>query len=439
MNISNQFGAGSPKSSHDRRGAGDADPPGRRRLVAGRVFDGDRMLSPGWVSIQNGRVEHLSSGVPADCAVDEVRPDLILAPGLVDTHAHGADGMSFGEKPDEALATVATHREHGTTSMFASLVSAPRATLAAQLRSLAPLVHGQSLAGVHLEGPWLSAAFRGAHQLQYLTAPSASDLEELLDAADGTLRMVTIAPELPDALAVIRRLRDAGVAPAIGHTGCSYDQATQAIRYGARVATHLFNAMPTLHHRNPGPVAAMLEGDDTRLEIIADGIHVHDAVLRWLFAQAADQVVLVSDAMAAAGLGDGIYDLGGQRVAVSGGRADLDGTTTLAGSAFTLHDMVRHAVQVAGVDLAQALRAATSVPARTHHLEAGHLSAGVPANVLVMNRNLDVVEVIYRGRPVVRRDRTSSGSRLVEPQLGSGAGGPHGADLPPTGGTPPWK
>lgn len=403
--------------SDEHRSSECAHEGGRRRLVAGRVFDGDKILSPGWISIHDGRVEHLSEGVPDDCGVDELQPDLLLTPGFVDTHAHGAAGSSFGDRRNEALAALLMHRRHGTTTLFASLVSAPTFTLAAQMRALAPLVHQQLLAGVHLEGPWLSPDFRGAHRLDSLAAPSTAELQEFIDAADGTLRMVTIAPELPDALSTIEALATAGIAPAIGHTACTYETAKRAMDCGARIATHLFNAMPIPHHRNPGPVLALLEADNASLEVIADGIHLHDATLGWLLTHVPDRVVLVSDAMAAAGLGDGTYDLGGQRVDVSGSHAYLAETTTLAGSALTLHGMVRHAVQSAGADLAQVLRSATSIPARAHHLEGvGYLTRGTLANIVCMNRELDVVEVIYRGHTVAPTQRGSRASEKAAAQ-----------------------
>lgn len=201
-------------------------------------------------------------------------------PGFVDIHVHGAGDGSF-TTADPADSRRAAHflRAQGTTSIIASLVSAPHADLSRQIESLKDLVDDGLLAGIHLEGPWLAASRGGAHALSALRDPDPSEIDELLAAADGALRMVTLAPERPGAIAAIRQLVDAGVTVAIGHTAATYGQTRAAINAGATVATHLFNTMPPIHHREPGPVVALLEDPRVTLELIADGHHLHPAIV----------------------------------------------------------------------------------------------------------------------------------------------------------------
>jgi len=281
----------------------------------------------------------------------------------MDLHCHGALGHSFDDADAAGVAAaVAYHREHGSDAVMLSVVSAPLDRLTqrlTELRGILPDVPGA--VGVHLEGPFLAPGRAGAHDLRALVAPTPDAVRTLLTAGEGILRQITIAPELPGALAAVRAFTDAGVVVAVGHTEADYDTALAAFDHGARLLTHAFNGMPGLHHRDPGPVGAALERDDVVLELIADGVHVHPALIRTLFAAAPGRVALVTDAMAAAGLGDGVYTLGDLTVEVTDGRPVLRGTDTLAGSTLTMDRAVEVCLR-AGVPEEQVRAAVSTVP-----------------------------------------------------------------------------
>ena len=366
-------------------------------LTAGTVIAPDAVHSPGWVDLRSGRVVAVGDGEPPR-KPDFRFPHGTIAPGFVDVHSHGGGGASFDD-PDTADAAgrvTATHLSHGTTTMIASLVTAPLDALECRVTELADLVEQGLIAGIHLEGPWLSPTHRGAHTESLLRPPHADDVARILRAARGTVRMVTIAPELDGAFRAIRQIVDSGAVAAIGHTDANYDLTRRAIAAGATVGTHLFNAMPPLHHREPGPVRALLEDPRVFAEAIADGVHLHPAILR-LIATSASRLVLVTDAMAAAGAADGAYTLGGLDVSVANGQARLaDGT--IAGSVLTLSAAVKHAVDVAELPLADAVRAATETPAdMLGLLDRGRLAAGARADIVVLDADLAVSTTMRAG------------------------------------------
>ncbi|KLO29615.1 N-acetylglucosamine-6-phosphate deacetylase [Mycolicibacter heraklionensis] len=365
-------------------------------IAAGAVVLDGAVHRPGWVSVADGRITDCGSGpVGADADFG----DCVVVPGFVDMHVHGGAGVSYADDPDRAAAL---HASHGTTGGLASLVTASPETLLAQVRTLAAATRRGVVDGIHLEGPWLSRLHCGAHDSGQLRAPDDAEIDALLAAGDGTIRMVTLAPELPGGIAAIRRLVDAGVVVAVGHTDADYELTQAALDAGATVATHLFNAMRALHHREPGPVPALLSDPRVTVELIADGVHLHAGVIRHVVATAGpDRVALVTDAMAAAGAGDGGFTLGGLDVDVAGGVARLRGTATIAGSTATMDRLFATAVRLLGGDDA-ALRAAVlmtaSTPARALGLDgAGVLAAGSTANLVVMNADLHVVRVMRRG------------------------------------------
>lgn len=353
-------------------------------------------LLPGWVRIEEDRIVETGSGtVPAGAEWVEG----ILAPGWVDVHNHGGGGATFvTEDPGEARRVIAAHRAHGTTTVMASLVTGSIADLRRQITALAPLVDAGELAGIHLEGPWLAEEYKGAHDAALLADPDPKVVTELLDLAHGTIRMVTIAPERRRAPETIELLCRRGVTAAVGHTAADFDRARDAIERGARGATHLFNAMPELRHRAPGPALALWQDPRVTIELIFDGVHVRSELAAWVMATAPGRVALVTDAMAAAGAEDGDYHLGGLAVTVSGGVARLTGATTIAGSTLTLDRAVRNAV-AHGVAPAVAMRAASAVPARYQGLtDVGELAAGKRADVIELADDLVVRRVFTRGR-----------------------------------------
>lgn len=366
-------------------------------LSADRVVTPARVFAPGWVHVEGREVVEVGAGEPP-LPVDERLPGATVVPGFVDGHAHGGGGASFGSGAEGAAGVVDAHLAHGTTTMIASLVTdAPEAMLRS-VRELAALVADGMLAGIHLEGPWLSPRHAGAHDPGHLAEPAPDRVDALLAAGDGAVRMVTLAPELPGGLAAVRRLAAAGVVAAIGHTDATYAVARAALDAGATAGTHLFNAMRGLHHREPGPAAALLEHPDAYVELIADGVHLHPAVLRLSAAAKPHLTVLVTDAMAAAAAADGDYRLGPMDVEVRDGVARLAGTGAIAGSTLTMADAVRYAVQVAGLPIEDVVRAATATPAALLGLErVGALRPGHLADLVVLDADLAVQRVMRHG------------------------------------------
>jgi N-acetylglucosamine-6-phosphate deacetylase len=377
-------------------------------LGGGTLVTADDDVVPGWVKVTGTRIDAVGHGaVPDDDSELIDVGGLLLMPGLVDVHQHGAGGASYDHGPGAATEAVRHHRRNGTTTTVASLASAPIDVLEARVSSLAPLVASGLLAGVHLEGPWLNPVRAGAHDRAALIAPRPVDVARLVAAGRGAVRMVTLAPELPGGLAAVEQLAAAGVVVAIGHTDATYETTREALARGATAGTHLYNAMRPVHHREPGPVVALLESD-AAIELVGDGVHLHPAVLGGTARLAGPgRVVLVTDAMAAAGMPDGRYLLGDREVTVTDDVARGPGGE-LAGSTITLAEAVRFAVTVAGVPLHEAVTAATAAPAALLGLpDVGRLTPGAWADVVLMTPELDLAGVLFRGaweRPLAGRN-----------------------------------
>ncbi|MGG7306542.1 N-acetylglucosamine-6-phosphate deacetylase [Curtobacterium sp. AB451] len=351
---------------------------------ARRILTATHDLHDGWLAVNDaGTVLDSGSGTPprTDTAVT-IQGTLL--PGVVDLHAHGALGHDFATATTDGAALAAGHhRAHGTTSLIASVATGPVAETIAALGRLRVLVAEGALAGLHLEGPWLSPARRGAHRSDLLHAPDPAELDDFLTAADGALRIVTLAPELPGAIDAVGRLVDAGVVIAIGHTDASADETCAAIDAGATLVTHLFNGMPPLHHRRPGPVGVALTDDRVLVECIVDGHHLDPATVELVQRAAPDRLVLVSDAMAATGCGDGEHTIAGSAVSVRGGVAMLADGSSLAGSTITVQDAARRLLD-GGTPLPEVVAATSARPARLLGLPAP-LTVGAPADVLVID------------------------------------------------------
>ncbi|MCT1909345.1 N-acetylglucosamine-6-phosphate deacetylase [Brachybacterium paraconglomeratum] len=356
--------------------------------------------------------------LPEDSRVLE--HDGLILPGLVDLHCHGGGGASFpdSEGAEEMLAAVLEHRRHGTTSLVASLVTADAATLREKVAQLAGLHRDGEIAAIHLEGPFLSEARRGAQNPAHLTDGDPALVRELAEIAGGALATMTVAPEAAGADEVIDALAGSGAVPSLGHTDGGSAEMTRAVdrsiaalrrrrgRSPLPTATHLFNGMRPIHHRDPGPALAALDAasrGEMVVEVIADGVHLDARTVAHIFSIAAeDSVVLVTDAMAAAGMADGRYRLGALDVTVEEGVATLTEGGAIAGGTAHLVDVLRLAVLEAGVELVAAVRAASTVPARVLGLEdeIGSLAAGRRADVLMVDRALRPVTVLRGGREV---------------------------------------
>ncbi|HPZ93492.1 MAG TPA: N-acetylglucosamine-6-phosphate deacetylase [Mycobacterium sp.] len=372
---------------------------------AGTVLTGREVLRPGWVETAGSVIVALGSGEPTRPADVDLTDTATVVPGFVDSHVHGGGGASFSGGPAQVAEAARLHRRHGTTTLLASLVTEAPADLLRQVAELADQVRDGVIDGIHLEGPWLAQSRCGAHDPALLRDPDPTELDRVLGDGRGTIRMVTLAPERAGAPAAIGRVVDAGAVAAVGHTDATYDQTRAAIDAGATVATHLFNAMRPVHHREPGPVIALLEDRRVTVEMIADGVHIDPALYRHVTRSAGpDRVSLVTDAMAAAGMADGPYRIGPLAVEVTGGVAHLAGTDTIAGSTATMDRLFRFAVRHCGLPREAALHAAvlqSSVnPARALGLPDPVLAPGNRADLVFLDDALTVTGVIHRGAPV---------------------------------------
>jgi len=371
-------------------------------IAAGAVALEQGICRPGWVETSGGRIVGCGSGLPPRPAEVDM-PEALLVPGFVDIHVHGGGGASYTDGNDSDILRAAMfHRSHGTTTTLASLVTASPADLLTAVYALANSTRAGAVAGIHLEGPWLSAARCGAHDPAQLRDPAPNEIDALLTAGGGAIRMVTLAPERTGSDDAITRFADAGVIVAVGHTDATYEQTRHAVELGATVGTHLFNAMRPVHHREPGPAIALLQDARVTVELIADGVHVHPAMQRAVIeAAGADRVALVTDATAAAGLGDGEFRLGGMQVDVVEQVARVRGTSTIAGSTATMDQLFRSAAGL-GSDrdaaLAAAVQMTATTPARALGLDrAGCLRTGADANLVVLERDLQVTRVMAGG------------------------------------------
>lgn len=371
-------------------------------ITADAVVTGTEVLRPGWIDVAGpviGAVGSAPDARPADRALGAVT----VVPGFVDTHVHGGGGTNFTAATiEETVTAVNLHRSHGTTTLVASLVTAGPEELLRQVTGLAEAVRAGLVEGVHLEGPWLSTLRCGAHQPGLMRDPDPAEIDRLLAAAAGTVRMVTIAPERGGALVAIRQFVDAGVVAAVGHTEATYEQTRAAIDAGATVGTHLFNAMRPIDRREPGPVVALLEDPRVTVEVITDGVHVDPAIYRHVSRAAGpDRVSLITDAMAATGMSDGVYRLGPLDVEVAEGVAKVAGTDTIAGSTATMDRVFRFAVAHSGLPPDDALlagvRQATVNPARALGFPDATLSTGAAADLVVLDAGLGVIGVMRRG------------------------------------------
>lgn len=387
--------------------------PGRTVLTGARIARPSGVVEHGRITVEGGRIGDVHS---RDLDPDEVAAgrvvdltDHLIVPGFVDMHVHGGGGGSFSSAdPEECLTVAETHRRHGTTSMVASTVTGELTDLARQAAVLAELVQQGELTGIHFEGPFISAHRCGAHQPELLRDPDPADVRKLIGAAHGTASMMTVAPELPGGLESVRLLADAGVIAALGHTDSDYDATHRAIEAGATVATHLFNAMPPLGHRAPGPVAALLEDGRITVELINDGTHLHPAILQLAVREAgAGRVAFITDAMGAAGMSDGMYPLGPMQVEVKDGVARISSGPTagsIAGSTLTLDRAFRRAVTLDGLTIDQAVQALSATPARLLGIDdrTGSLQTGKDADLVVLDAAYELVGVMRRGEWVVR-------------------------------------
>ena len=329
---------------------------------------------------------------------------LIMIPGLVDIHFHGCMGADMCDGTVEALDVITSYEASvGVTSVCPATMTIPRDELLCVMKNAGDYTYhgGAHLVGINMEGPFISPSKKGAQAAENIMHCDYEYFRQLQDAANGLIKLVDIAPEEPGAFEFIDKAKDETVI-SIAHTAADYDTAKEAIEHGASHATHLYNAMPSLHHRNPGVIGAVRDSQKCHVELICDGVHIHPSVIRATFAMfGAERMILISDSMRATGLEDGEYTLGGQPVTVRGNLATLhDGT--IAGSATNLMDCMRFAVNEAGISLEEAIMCATANPAKEINIfdEAGSISVGKKADFVLLNNALDIVSVYIDGKEI---------------------------------------
>ena len=348
----------------------------------------------------------------------------IVAPGFIDIHIHGSAGSDTMDATPSALARMAEFvSSHGVTGFLPTVMSSPVEQMLSATRAAAQAAQtdvdphsaysgtnqsrqGAQVLGVYVEGPFLNAAFKGAQPEQGIISPDPAILDRILEAGGGHVRIMTIAPELPGAIDMVKALASRGVLASVGHSGASYDDVKNAVEAGLRHVTHTYNGMRGLHHREPGVVGAALVHSKLTCEIIADGIHVHPAAVQLVArAKGPGGTVLMTDAMRASGLPDGHYELGGQHVIVTRGAARLD-TGVLAGSTLTMDVAVRNMVKFAGIPLHAAIAMATSTPARLISLtgQKGRIEPGMDADIILIDaETLEVRATLVMGDVVYER------------------------------------
>jgi len=372
-----------------------------------QILIGDEWIEHHALLIQEGEIrailpeEMITHHLPAKQY--QFPNDHYLIPGLIDLHVHGAEGHDVMDGTENALYAMgrALARE-GVTGYLATTMTANNKRIDSVLQTITSAMsnaQGASILGVHLEGPFISRDKLGAQYGEEIELPNPNLLQQWQELANGAIKLVTLAPELPEALALIKKLDNMGIIISIGHTNATYAQTCNAIANGCTHATHLFNAMSGLHQREPGAVGALLLSDKVNVELIVDGVHLHPAIVELVLrVKGKDKLLLVTDAMRAKCLHNGEYELGGQTVTLHHNRVTLkDGT--LAGSILRMPEAIQNIMRFTHCSLAEAVSMASSNPARVLGLShrKGSIANGKDADVVVMNASLDVLLTVRNG------------------------------------------
>jgi len=368
----------------------------------GRAFVGGSIRDRTLITIESGQIEEIRefAQAPSDASVIH---DLIV-PGFIDLHVHGGDGADFMDGAEEAVARVSSfHARNGTTALAATTLSASRADVRQAVTTIARVSRSSRQAAevcaIHLEGPYISAKRAGAQSIESVRPADIQEIGNLLNEAPHLSWMITVAPEIEGVRALIEHFRGR-IVFSIGHTAADYSDAVAALEWGASHFTHLFNAMTGMHHREPGVVGAALVSTSATAELIADGIHVHPAVLRVATLAMPGRIALITDAVRAAGMPEGNYKLYDHEFSVTASGAARLADGTLAGSTLTMHRAVQNMVELAGLPIEMVIPMATEVPARILGIadRKGRIAAGYDADLVVLTSKFEVSRVLVRGR-----------------------------------------
>ncbi|MGV8025293.1 MAG: N-acetylglucosamine-6-phosphate deacetylase [Anaerolineaceae bacterium] len=381
------------------------------KIIHADVCTPDQFLSDQTIEIMDGKFRLISptTGDDASNISDCFNAQgLIVAPGLIDIHTHGGNGADAMDATPKALETISIFlSRHGITSFLATTVTSSSENInsaLAEIRDCSTLP-GAALLGAHVEGPYINIVQKGAQNPQFFRSPQSEEYHAWIET--GVVKLITIAPELEGMDEFIRYCVEQKVELAIGHSSATYEQVIHAVDLGVHQATHLFNGMPGLHHREPGTVGGSLLDDRIFAQIIVDGIHLHPVIVKLIIAlKGLDRTILISDAMRATGLSDGTYDLGGQDVSVLDGIART-ASGSLAGSTLTLDKAIRNTMQFCGLDFQQTLPMATRVPAQAMHIadRKGVIEAGCDADLAFFDRTYQVVATMVSGVFVFQKNK----------------------------------
>jgi len=378
----------------------------------GMVITPSKTIEKGVVVFEDGKITALGQKnrvrVPKSAKVMDASGK-IVAPGFVDIHVHGGKRRDIMDASYEAVKEIAKFLvSHGTTSFVPTTISAPRPDLLRAVRAVKTAMEkgtdGAEVLGAHLEGPYISLEKRGAHDVNYVRLPSIDEFEELWESSNRAVKVVTLAPELEGSKVLIQKLRELGIVASIGHSNATYIQAVDAIKHGVRHATHMFNRMSGFDPREPGVVGAVLVHDELTAELICDGIHVHPAAMNLLTrVKGPERVVLVTDAIRAAGMPDGEYALGKQRIIVKDGVSRLE-SGDFAGSTLTMDRAVRNIMKLIGTPLQTAVKMATINPAAVVNVDEnkGSLETGKDADIVIIDDQINVYLTIVKGKILYR-------------------------------------
>ena len=379
----------------------------RLALVGGTIITPFRVVKNGTIIIENTRISELGKSIdveiPDETEIYDVSGRLVC-PGFVDLLVHGGAGYGFADDDDSSIEAVSGYfLKYGSTSVLASLFAKPEKLLLRDLRRIADYIESHpdsNIRGIHMEGPYLNKQLKGAMNEDYLWTPSIESWEKIWEASKGYVKIMTIAPELPGAYPVMRAAARQGVVLSIGHSMASYDDIEIAIDNGAAHVTHIFNAMRPFHHRNPGIILSSLLRNELKIELIADTLHVHPAVMELLIKlKGASGIILVSDSIRAGGMHEGEYEFADQKVFMKEKKAFLaDGT--LAGSTLTLNIAIKNMVETANAKLTEAVRMASLNGAKVINSahKKGILAVGKDADIVVLNENYEVETTILNGK-----------------------------------------
>lgn len=378
-------------------------------IKGGTVFTPFKKIDDGTVSIKNGRIIGVGRRVRKPLGAETLDASgMIVVPGFIDTHVHGGNGFDMMDGTAEAMRRVAQyHARFGTTSLLATTTTESFDRTLQAVRATRPVVeggtNGADILGIHLEGPYINPERRGAQNIEHVRLPSFAEFERILEESGNRVRLVTVAPEIQGAIEFIATIKNKGIIVSAGHSNASYAEMINAIKAGVTHVTHIFNGMREFHHREPGIIGAALTHKELTVSVIADGIHVHPSAIEVLFrAKGADKIVLITDAIRAAGMSNGVYELGGLNVTVKNGTCRLN-SGMLAGSTLTMNAAVRNMVNFLGIPLSDALKMASTNAAEIFGFAntKGGLEEGKDADITILNGDFSVQSTIVRGRIVV--------------------------------------